>query len=139
MSTEGFFAIVAIVMFGMNRFLVWLNKDSYENAVQTTGRIERIKTTDSGNIIYEVLFEQEGISIVGSSKTYSSTKGKYNPGDTVLIKYFITSKGNARVKVVDDELEDCSGSANLAAKRVLIVSIAAATLAVIFFIKNIIL
>ena len=134
------FIILAIISYLARRVSIWVSKDIFIDAMETTGTITKIIVCDDGTIMYYVSFTtDEGRYIEGQSIYYSSTKGKYKKNDTVPIKYLINKRGRALVSLVDDDLVPCRESGKTAARNMLIASIVFLIIAAIFFIKNIFL
>ena len=134
------FIILAIISYLARRVSIWVSKDIFIDAMETTGTITKIIVCDDGTIMYYVSFTtDEGRYIEGQSIYYSSTKGKYKKNDTVPIKYLINKRGRALVSLVDDDLVPCRESGKTAARNMLIASIVFLIIAAIFFVKNILL
>jgi len=134
------FLVLALISYGFRLLFISLSKDEFIGAKEAIGIITKITDSDTGEIKYYVSFvTDDGVQIEGKSVYYSSTKGKYDKGDSVAIKYFINEKGYARVSLIDDELIPCSNSLKPAARNMLIASIVFLIIAAIFFIKNIFL
>lgn len=134
------FLVLALISYGFRLLFISLSKDEFIGAKEATGIITKITDSDSGNIKYYVSFVTvDGMHMNGKSIYYSSTKGKYDKGDSVAIKYFINRNGYARVSLIDDELVSCGESAKTAARNFLIATVVFLIIAAIFFIKNILL
>lgn len=134
------FMVFAIVSYILRRFFIWIDKDSFIDAKETTGTITRIIDEEGGTIMYYVSFvTDDGMYMEGQSIYYSSTKGKYKTNDTAAIKYFINKNGRARVALIDNELVTCEKSIKTAARNMLVASIVFLIIAAIFFVKNILL
>jgi len=124
-------------MRSMFTFLVGFN---FKDAIQANGVIERVKTTESGNSVFEAVFiNQAGMQMLGKSISYVSTKQRYEPGDEVELKYFINRQGKAFFKIIDEDLDEGDAHVDFYVKVAMGISIVSGILAVVFFIKNIIL
>lgn len=107
---------------------------SNSNKIDTypsTGTIQKVIYTDSGNAYYYVAFSANGTAHTGQSITYSSKTKTLNDGDTVQIRYYFTKSGRARVIIEDSTLIPCEASFSSFGKALKVISIVLVVVALI--------
>lgn len=134
------FMVLALISYVFRLLFISLAKDEFKDKKETNGVITRVFQSEYGNIQYYVSFvTDDGTQMEGESVYYSSTKVKYDKGDSVTIKYLIIREGCAQVAVVDNELVPCRDSFKTYANNLLLASVVFIIIAAIFFVKNILL
>lgn len=118
------FIVFSILFYVLYKFLKKISTNNpFESSVRNA-IIDKVVYTENHNTRYYVSFETEkGDLLRGKSIAYAITKHKYKERDNVEIQYFINKSGDARVKILDNELVPCSVSGVKGSKFCLFISI----------------
>lgn len=134
------FIVLAVISYLFRRLFIWMSKDDFAEAEESTGLITKITHSQYGNTKYYVsFFNNEGIQVEGASVYYSSTKGKYKVNESVKFQYLVIENGYCQVVLIDDELIPCSTAMVSATRNMLIASIVFIVLAIGFYVKNVLI
>lgn len=134
------FVVLALISYVLRLWIISLDTDDFKESKEVTGVITKVLQSDYGNTSYYVSFvADDGTQLEGESIYYSSTKKKYKRNDLVPIKYVIGRKGDVMVALLDDELISCNNALKVASRNLLIATVVFLIIAVIFFVKNILI
>ncbi len=133
-----FLLIVGILFICFSFFLKKDTTPPVSEMLHTTGMIDNIIYGETGNVMYYVTFEENGVQKRGQSIHYKSHKQKYHEKDYANILVYYSKNNKPRIIIDDPDLPACSDSTSKYSLGFLIIGILLSLVAIISIFKSII-